>query len=270
MANWLTARGPRAPHATFPCTSCEIEALAMLPEIASPGEPVPMPRLDWVTRTIRPAQPGGGTLGKPSPLATSRSWLPGLVRGALIYTFHFFRSLAQLYQLSKPKLRRVRRVPSPQTRSSPSACLTHSQGKAAGWQGLGCGVGWGVGLVWVEEEARTSVACGCLITVSFATAHPLPPPTHSPVHSQRAGGGQEAAGQAAEGAARGRGGGGRGARQGGRGARGRQAGRGAGAPGGGVIGIEGREGINRGCMNAPRNAPWTGRWQGGRWRTRWG
>ncbi len=39
--------------------------------------------LDWITRTNWPAQTGGGTLGKPSPLTTSRNWLPGLVRGAL-------------------------------------------------------------------------------------------------------------------------------------------------------------------------------------------
>jgi hypothetical protein len=40
-------------------------------------------KLDWITRTNWPAQTGGGTLGKPSPLTTSRNWLPGLVRGAL-------------------------------------------------------------------------------------------------------------------------------------------------------------------------------------------
>jgi hypothetical protein len=39
--------------------------------------------LDWITRTNRPAQPGGGYPRQAVPLTTSRNWLPGLVRGAL-------------------------------------------------------------------------------------------------------------------------------------------------------------------------------------------
>ncbi len=50
------------------------------------------PRMSYITFYVVRAQvlrilgckpaPGGGTLGKPSPLTTSRNWLPGLVRGA--------------------------------------------------------------------------------------------------------------------------------------------------------------------------------------------